>query len=327
MIILTGGAGMIGSMIAWHLNTILNEDQFVIVDEIQEKEQEQNISKRKFVDYIEKKDFAKFLKSANKVSAVIHMGAISATTETNFNNLLNYNIRFSQMLWNFCANKNVPFIYASSAATYGDGECGYADNESTLSQLSPLNPYGYSKHFFDRWIQNEIKTKKLIPPQWCGLKFFNVYGPNEYHKNRMASVVLHAFEQFKQSGQIKLFKSHRHDYNDGMQLRDFIYVKDAVNFVMFFLKNNNISGLYNVGTGHTGSFKELAESVIHNVKGKNSDIKYIDMPNDLRNKYQYYTQANLDKIESLGFDLKLNTLKEGVTDYVQNYLLQKDRYA
>jgi len=258
---------------------------------------------------------------------VIHMGAISATTETNFNNLLNYNIRFSQMLWNFCANKNVPFIYASSAATYGDGECGYADNESTLSQLSPLNPYGYSKHFFDRWIQNEIKTKKLIPPQWCGLKFFNVYGPNEYHKNRMASVVLHAFEQFKQSGQIKLFKSHRPDYDDGMQLRDFIYVKDAVNFVMFFLKNNNISGLYNVGTGHTGSFKELAESVIHNVKGKNSDIKYIDMPNDLRNKYQYYTQANLDKIESLGFDLKLNTLKEGVTDYVQNYLLQKDRYA
>jgi len=327
MIILTGGAGMIGSMIAWHLNTILNEDQFVIVDEIQKKEQEQNISKRKFIDYIEKKDFAKFFKSANKVSAVIHMGAISATTETNFNNLLNYNIRFSQMLWHFCATKNVPFIYASSAATYGDGESGYTDNESTLSQLSPLNPYGYSKHFFDRWIQNEIKTKKLIPPQWCGLKFFNVYGPNEYHKNRMASVVLHAFEQFNQGGQIKLFKSYRPDFDDGMQLRDFIYVKDAVSFVMFFLKNNNISGLYNVGTGHAGSFKELAESVIHNVEGENSDIKYIDMPNDLRNKYQYYTQANLDKIESLGFDLKLNTLKEGVTDYVQNYLLQKDRYA
>jgi len=327
MIILTGGAGMIGSIIAWHLNTILNEDQFVIVDEIHEKEQEQNISKRKFIDYIEKKDFDKFLKSADKVSAVIHMGAISATTETNFNNLLNCNIRFSQMLWHFCASKNIPFIYASSAATYGDGESGYTDNESTLSQLSPLNPYGYSKHFFDRWVQNEIKTKQLIPPQWCGLKFFNVYGPNEYHKNRMASVVLHAFEQFKQDGQIKLFKSHRPDYHDGMQLRDFIYVKDAVNFVIFFLKNNNISGLFNVGTGRAGSFKELAESVIHNVEGENSDIKYIDMPNDLRNKYQYYTQANLDKIESLGFDLKLNTLKEGVTDYVQNYLLQKDRYA
>jgi len=206
MIILTGGAGMIGSMIAWHLNTILNEDQFVIVDEIQKKEQEQNISKRKFIDYIEKKDFAKFLKSANKVSAVIHMGAISATTETNFNNLLNYNIRFSQMLWHFCATKNVPFIYASSAATYGDGESGYTDNESTLSQLSPLNPYGYSKHFFDRWIQNEIKTKKLIPPQWCGLKFFNVYGPNEYHKNRMASVVLHAFEQFNQGVRLNYLK-------------------------------------------------------------------------------------------------------------------------
>jgi len=327
MIILTGGAGMIGSMIAWHLNTILNEDQFVIVDEIHGKEQEKNISKRKFIDYIEKKDFDKFLKSANKVTAVIHMGAISATTETNFNNLLNYNIRFSQMLWQFCADKKVPFIYASSAATYGDGESGYTDNESALSQLSPLNPYGYSKHFFDRWIQNEIKTKKLIPPQWCGLKFFNVYGPNEYHKNRMASVVLHAFEQFKQAGQIKLFKSHRPDYNDGMQLRDFIYVKDAVKFVIFFLKNNNISGLYNVGTGNAGSFKELAESVIYNVKGNNSDIKYIDMPNDLRNKYQYYTQANLDKIKLLDFDLKLNNLKEGVADYVQNYLIQKDRYA
>ena len=327
MIILTGGAGMIGSMIAWHLNTILNEDKFVIIDEIYNKEQEKNISKRKFIDYIEKKDFHKFLKNVDKVSAVIHMGAISATTETNFNNLLNYNIRFSQMLWHFCAKKKVPFIYASSAATYGDGENGYTDSESKLDQLSPLNPYGYSKHFFDRWIQNEIKTKQQIPPQWCGLKFFNVYGPNDYHKNRMASVVLHAFEQFKQDGQIKLFKSHHDDYMDGMQLRDFIYVKDAVNYVIFFLQNSKISGLYNVGTGKAGSFKELAESVIHNVQGKNSDIKYIDMPNDLRNKYQYYTQANLDKIEKLGFDLKLNTLKEGVTDYVQNYLLQKDRYA
>ena len=231
------------------------------------------------------------------------------------------------MLWNFCANKNVPFIYASSAATYGDGESGYVDNESTLSQLSPLNPYGYSKHFFDRWIQNEIKTKKLIPPQWCGLKFFNVYGPNEYHKNRMASVVFHAFQQFQKEKEIRLFKSENPDYKDGMQLRDFIYVKDAVEYVMYFLKNNHISGLFNSGTGVAQSFRDLAEAVIENTDGDKSNIKYIDMPDDLKGKYQYYTEANLDKIKAKGLNLKFKNLKEGVNDYMQNYLLTPDRYA
>jgi ADP-L-glycero-D-manno-heptose 6-epimerase len=327
MIILTGGAGMIGSMIAWHLNTILNENKFVIVDDIKNKVQEKNISKRKFIEYIKKKDFEKFIKNKHKISAIIHMGAISSTTETNFNNLLSSNIRFSQMLWHLSAKYKIPFIYASSAATYGNGKNGYIDDESILTKLCPLNPYGYSKHFFDQWIQNEIKNNQLTPPQWCGLKFFNVYGPNEYHKNKMASVVFHAFEQIQEKSEINLFKSYHPDYKDGMQLRDFIYVKDAVDIVMFFLKNNNISGLFNVGTGHAGSFKELAEEVINNTKKEHSIIKYIDMPNDLKEKYQYYTQANLDKIRSVGFNQKLKGLKEGVADYVQNYLLQNDRNA
>jgi len=327
MILLTGGAGMIGSIIAWHLNTILNEDQFVIVDNIQNKEQEKNFSKRHFIEYVDKKDLQKFLKDKKNISSILHMGAISATTETNFNNLLECNIRYSQMLWHWCVKNKIPYIYASSAATYGGGEFDYIDDEKKLDQLCPLNAYGYSKHFFDRWVQNQINSNQPTPPQWCGLKFFNVYGPNEYHKNRMASVVFHAFNQFRNEGEIRLFKSEHPDYKDGLQLRDFIYVKDAVDCVMFFLKNNNISGLFNIGTGHAQSFKELAESVILNSKGNLSSIRYINMPNDLQGKYQYYTQANLDKIRAIGLNLKFKSLNKGVTDYVQNYLLQQDRYA
>ena len=190
------------------------------------------------------------------------MGAISATTESNFNRLLQSNIRFSQALWHWCAENKVPFIYASSAATYGDGSVGYDDNESELDKLSPLNAYGYSKHFFDRWVQLELSKNQPTPPQWCGLKFFNVYGPNEYHKGRMASVVFHSFNQFKETNQIKLFKSEHPSYADGMQVRDFIYVKDAVKIIIFFLNNNNFMNL-----------------------------------------------------------------KEGVTDYLESYLLTSDRYA
>ena len=197
MIILTGGAGMIGSIIAWHLNTILNEDQFVIVDDLLTKDQEQNFAKRKFIDYINKNDLPKYIKNIKNINAVIHMGAISATTEPNFNKLLVSNIRYSQMLWSWCSQNNVPFIYASSAATYGGGANGYDDNEDLLPELNPLNAYGYSKHFFDQWVLSQVSSNQPSPPQWCGLKFFNVYGPNEYHKNRMASVVFHAFQQYQ----------------------------------------------------------------------------------------------------------------------------------
>mgnify|MGYP001238118615 FL=1 len=327
MIILTGGGGMIGSMIAWHLNTQMNFDDFVIVDDLINKQQENNFNKRKFIEYIAKDDLKKYLSDKKNVSAVIHMGAISATTESNFNRLLQSNIRFSQALWHWCAENKVPFIYASSAATYGDGSVGYDDNESELDKLSPLNAYGYSKHFFDRWVQLELSKNQPTPPQWCGLKFFNVYGPNEYHKGRMASVVFHSFNQFKETNQIKLFKSEHPSYADGMQVRDFIYVKDAVKIIIFFLNNNNFSGLYNVGTGNAETFKSLADAVLINTKGQPDDIKYIEMPNDLKGKYQYYTQATMNKINSIGFNDNFMNLKEGVTDYLENYLLTSDRYA
>ena len=327
MIILTGGGGMIGSMIAWHLNTQMNFDDFVIVDDLINEQQENNFNKRKFIEYIAKDDLEKYLSDKKNISAVIHMGAISATTESNFNRLLHSNIRFSQALWYWCAENKVPFIYASSAATYGDGSFGYSDNESELDQLNPLNAYGYSKHFFDRWVQLEVSKNQPTPPQWCGLKFFNVYGPNEYHKGRMASVVFHAFNQYHENTQIKLFKSEHPSYADGMQVRDFIYVKDAVEIIIFFLNNNNLSGLYNAGTGNAQTFKALAEAVLINTKGLPDDIKYINMPNDLKGKYQYYTQATMNKINSIGFNSNFMNLKEGVTDYLKNYLLTSDRYA
>ena len=327
MIILTGGGGMIGSMIAWHLNTQMNFDDFVIVDDLINEQQENNFNKRKFIEYIAKDDLEKYLSDKKNISAVIHMGAISATTESNFNRLLHSNIRFSQALWHWCAENKVPFIYASSAATYGDGSFGYGDNESELDQLNPLNAYGYSKHFFDRWVQLEVSKNQPTPPQWCGLKFFNVYGPNEYHKGRMASVVFHAFNQYHENTQIKLFKSEHPSYADGMQVRDFIYVKDAVEIIIFFLNNNNLSGLYNAGTGNAQTFKALAEAVLINTKGLPDDIKYINMPNDLKGKYQYYTQATMNKINSIGFNSNFMNLKEGVTDYLKNYLLTSDRYA
>ena len=327
MIILTGGGGMIGSMIAWHLNTQMNFDDFVIVDDLINEQQENNFNKRKFIEYIAKDDLEKYLNDKKNVSVVIHMGAISATTESNFNRLLQSNIRFSQALWHWCAENKVPFIYASSAATYGNGSVGYGDNESELDKLSPLNAYGYSKHFFDRWVQLELSKNQPTPPQWCGLKFFNVYGPNEYHKGRMASVAFHAFNQFKETNQIKLFKSEHPSYADGMQVRDFIYVKDAVKIIIFFLNNNNFSGLYNAGTGNAETFKALAEALLINTKGQPDDIKYIEMPNDLKGKYQYYTQATMNKINSIGFNDNFMNLKEGVTDYLENYLLTSDRYA
>ena len=305
----------------------MNFDDFVIVDDLINEQQENNFNKRKFIEYIAKDDLEKYLNDKKNVSAVIHMGAISATTESNFNRLLQSNIRFSQALWHWCAENKVPFIYASSAATYGDGSVGYDDNESELDKLSPLNAYGYSKHFFDRWVQLELSKNQPTPPQWCGLKFFNVYGPNEYHKGRMASVAFHAFNQFKETNQIKLFKSEHPSYADGMQVRDFIYVKDAVKIIIFFLNNNNFSGLYNAGTGNAETFKALAEALLINTKGQPDDIKYIEMPNDLKGKYQYYTQATMNKINSIGFNDNFMNLKEGVTDYLENYLLTSDRYA
>ena len=326
MIVITGGAGMIGSMIAWHLNSLLGRDDIVIVDRQEHPDQWQNLVKRRYANYLDKDELLPWLHSKPKVDAVIHMGAISATTERDFNKLVDTNIRYSQQLWQWCAEQQVPFLYASSAATYGGGEHGYQDDQTQLDRLRPLNGYGYSKQFFDQWALRQVAQGLPTPPQWCGFKFFNVYGPNEYHKGRMASVALHSFNQFRELGTVKLFKSHVQGYEDGMQLRDFVYVKDAAAVVAHFLAHPQHSGIYNVGTGQARAFRDLALAVMDSQQLKPS-ITYIDMPQDLHGKYQYYTQASMDKVLATGYRQPFHTLEQGVADYVQHYLTQPDPYC
>ncbi len=331
MIVITGGAGMIGSIIAWHLNTVLERDDIVIVDRINHPDQWQNLCHRRYANYLDKDELFDWLSDsiktrARKIDAVIHMGAISDTTERDFNKLLQDNVRYSQQLWSWCAENKVPFLYASSAATYGGGECGYNDDEGQIDEFRPLNAYGYSKQFFDQWALKQVKDKLPSPPQWCGFKFFNVYGPNEYHKERMASVALQSFKQFTEHGTVKLFKSHVQGYEDGMQLRDFVYVKDAAAAVAYFLANPSKSGIFNIGTGKASAFKDLATTVMTSM-GHKPSITYIDMPQDLHGKYQYFTEANTDNLLKAGYTQPFHTLEEGVRDYVQNYLMQPDPYC
>jgi len=327
MIVITGGAGMIGSMIAWHLNSVLGRDDLVIVDRFSQPDQWQNLCHRRYANYLDKDELLPWLENTGqKIDAIIHMGAISATTERDFNKLVQDNIRYSQALWTWCTKNDVPFLYASSAATYGNGDQGYDDNEDRLDELRPLNGYGYSKQFFDQWALRQVRDGSPVPPQWCGFKFFNVYGPNEYHKERMASVALHSFNQFRELGTVKLFKSNLPEYADGMQLRDFVYVKDAAAIVAHFLADGGKSGLYNVGTGQARAFKDLALAVMNSM-GKKPSITYIDMPQDLHGKYQYFTQANIAKLRAAGYTQPFHTLEDGVGDYVQNYLMKPDSYC
>ena len=325
MIIITGAAGMIGSVTAWHLNNNLGENDLILCDDLAYENQEKNLSKRKYLDFVKKDQLLTSLSQidAKKIDAIIHMGAISATTEKVFSKLIKDNIRFSQKLWSYCTEKKIPFIYASSAATYGDGSQGYDDE--IHSGLKPLNAYGYSKYFFDRWALDMAK-KNECPPYWAGCKFFNVYGPNEYHKGRMASVVYHAFNQINNEGLIKLFKSNKPQFEDGGQLRDFIYVKDAVSAMIHLLNTKKINGLFNIGTGKAQTFFELAKSLVKNHQASIKQIQFIDMPSDLDGKYQYFTEAKIDKLFKSGYDLTFNDLDSGVSDYYQNYLSQKDQY-
>jgi len=322
MIVITGGAGMIGSVIAWQLNQQGRED-LVIVDRQTHAEQWQNLCHRRYADYLDKDELLPWLASGPEVEAIIHMGAISATTERDWNRLLESNIRYSQQLWQWCAERQVPFFYASSAATYGGGEQGYAD--TTLDNLRPLNAYGYSKLFFDQWAQRQAAAGHA-PQHWAGFKFFNVYGPNEYHKGRMASVAYHSYQQFRDRGSVKLFKSDRPEVADGMQLRDFVYVKDAAGVLCWFLQNPAPCGLFNIGTGQARAFKDLAEAVMASA-GNPPRIDWIEMPDDLRGKYQYFTQADMNKLRAAGYDRPFHSLEEGVRDYVQNYLMQPDPYC
>jgi ADP-L-glycero-D-manno-heptose 6-epimerase len=329
MIVITGGAGMIGSIIAWHLNNKLNRDDIVIVDRITHEEQWQNLAHRKYAHYLDKDQLMSWLENRTDIEAIIHMGAISATTERDFNKLVETNIQYSQNLWAWCADNKVPFFYASSAATYGDGNLGYDD--ASIDNLRPLNGYGYSKHFFDQWALRQTGNKSPAPPSWAGFKFFNVYGPNEYHKERMASVAFHTFNQFSQTGTMKLFKGTKAGVEDGMQMRDFVYVKDAASVVSYFLesainKNPAPSSIYNIGTGKARSFKDLATAVMTGMS-REPHITYIDMPQDLQGKYQYFTEATMSKLASAGYKQPFHSLEEGVRDYVQNYLMQEDKYC
>ena len=305
MIILTGGGGMIGSMIAWHLNTQMNFDDFVIVDDLINEQQENNFNKRKFIEYIAKDDLEKYLNDKKNVSAVIHMGAISATTESNFNRLLQSNIRFSQALWHWCAENKVPFIYASSAATYGDGSVGYDDNESELDKLSPLNAYGYSKHFFDRWVQLELSKNQPTPPQWCGLKFFNVYGPKEFFKGPTSSMVIQLGHQILDNKPPRLFHGSENI------LRDFIYIDDVIQANIKACSTKRC-GVFNVGTGKPRSFQDIAD-ILQNEMGTDFGTEYFTNPFE---GYQTHTQANISSSQkNFGFEPKIS-LEQGIKAYI-----------
>ena len=314
-IIVTGGAGFIGSCVVRTLNDLGRYD-IIVVDNIASTGKWMNLRNKKYVEYVQKNAFLPKLEQEDfgKIDAIIHLGACSATTENNFDYLWLNNVEYTKTLWKYCSKKDIQFIYASSAATYGGGEKGFDDNVD-IDCLRPLNGYGYSKQVFDQWALKQSEK----PKQYVGLKFFNVYGPNEYNKQSMASMVFHGYRQIKTDGEIRLFKSCNSDYADGGQLRDFVYVKDVCDVIMYFLNNPQHSGTFNVGTGRAQSFRELAEATFKALKIK-PNIKYIDMPAELRDKYQYYTRATMGKLKSIGYDKNFVDVDAGVKDYVTNYL-------
>ncbi len=314
MYIVTGGAGFIGSCIVRTLNDAGIED-IIIVDNIASTEKWMNMRNKRYLKYVNKKDFLAELPSYKDVQAIIHMGACSSTIEKDFDYLWTNNFEFTKTLWNYCAGKQISYIYASSAATYGDGEQGF-DDKMDIDQLRPLNGYGYSKQLFDQWVKHQAT---VYPKQYVGLKFFNVYGPNEYYKGSMASMIFHGFNQIKSDGEIRLFKSCNPNYEDGCQLRDFVYVKDVCAVINWFLNNPTKSGLYNLGTGRAQSFKELAEAIFHAL-GLDPNIRYIDMPEYLKNKYQYYTKAEMSKLREAGYNKEFIDIESGARDYVLNHL-------
>ncbi|UZT05998.1 ADP-glyceromanno-heptose 6-epimerase [Clostridium sp. LQ25] len=315
-VIITGGAGFIGSCMVRTLNNIGIED-IIIVDNISTSDKWMNMRNKKYITYYHKDEFLEQLENLTDVTCIIHMGACSATTERNFDYLWNNNFEYTKALWNYCTEKQISFIYASSAATYGDGKFGF-DDCMDINKLMPLNGYGYSKQLFDLWAEKQ----EAHPKQYVGLKFFNVYGPNEYFKGSMASMIYHGFKQIKQNGKIKLFKSYNSNYNNGEQLRDFVYVKDVCEVILWLMNNINVNGLFNVGTGSAQSFQELAEATFHALNLE-PNIEYIDMPEQLQEKYQYYTKAEMDKLKSFGYDKPFRNLNDGAEDYVRNHLEKK----
>lgn len=319
MYFLTGGAGFIGSNIAGALAT--RDKPLVIADTLGSADKWRNIAKIQFEAIIPPMEIFDFLtKHIKTLSAIIHMGAISSTMEKDVDLIIHTNFTLSQQLWNFCSKNSIQFIYASSAATYGSGENGFKDDFSAeyLANLNPLNAYGWSKNLFDRWVFEQVKSNN-VPPQWAGLKFFNVYGPNEFHKGSQASVVSHIYPFAKDNKICHLFKSYNPEYADGWQLRDFVWVGDCVNVVLWLLDNPNVSGLLNVGSGEARSFYDLAKNVYLALE-KEPIIEYIDMPETLRAKYQYFTCADLKKLREIGYVFPTTKLEDGINSYIKNLL-------
>jgi ADP-L-glycero-D-manno-heptose 6-epimerase len=321
MILVTGGAGFIGSALIAELNARGYDDIFV-VDILGKDERWKNLRHLRFSDYMESDDFSEMVTDSEvdlDVDAIVHLGACSDTTERDCTYLVRNNYEFSKLLAGWALEIGARFVYASSAATYGDGAQGFADDEDKMQDLVPLNMYGYSKHMFDLWCKRQGLLDKFV-----GVKYFNVFGPNEYHKGDMRSFVLKAYEQINATGGVKLFKSHRDDYADGGQLRDFIYVRDAVAMTLFFLERPDTAGIYNVGTGQARSWNDLAKAVF-GAMDKPVKIDYIDMPEVLRDKYQYFTQADITKVREAGYEEPTISLEKSVEDYVRNYL-RKEAY-
>ena len=317
MIVVTGAAGFIGSCLVSHLNKA-GYTNIVAVDDFSKNEKDENLNGKTLLAKVGRDDFMLWLgEYGGEVEFIYHIGARTDTTEFDTKIFDKLNLNYSKDIWNLAVKYNIPLVYASSAATYGLGEHGYKDDHSIVDKLKPLNPYGDSKNDFDKWILTQVTE----PPFWAGLKFFNVYGPNEYHKGRMASVIFHAFNQINKTDGMKLFRSHNENYKDGEQLRDFIYVKDVVNVCLFLMEQEQSSGIYNLGSGKARTFLDLTKNTF-SAMGKEAMIDFVDTPLDIRDKYQYFTEADMQKLYAAGYKTPFHTLEEGVTDYVSNYLIE-----
>ncbi|WP_128543890.1 ADP-glyceromanno-heptose 6-epimerase [Larkinella soli] len=315
MIIVTGAAGFIGSCLISKLNQE-NFNVIIAVDDFSRPEKLHNLEGKRIHERVDREEFFEWLDSNyHEVEFLFHIGARTDTTEFDRRIFEHLNVDYSKKIWEKCIAYQIPLVYASSAATYGLGELGYDDNESLIPQLKPLNPYGDSKNEFDNWVLEQPQR----PFFWAGLKFFNVYGPNEYHKSRMASVIYHAFCQISQTGRMRLFRSHHPDFRDGEQMRDFIYVKDVVDVCLFLMHQRRNSGIYNLGSGKARTFLDLATNTFH-AMGVTPQIDFIDTPEDIRDKYQYFTQANMSKLRSIGYSKPFHSLEEGIDDYVKQFL-------
>jgi ADP-L-glycero-D-manno-heptose 6-epimerase len=321
-IVVTGAAGFIGSCLVGYLN-YKGYSKIILVDDFSRKDKLSNLENKRFSDVIERNEFFEWLfEEKPKIDFFFHIGARTDTTEFNYAIHQRLNVEYSKKIWDYCTVHDIPLIYASSAATYGNGDLGYDDdNNDVINILRPLNPYGVSKNEFDKWVLHQ----RNHPTFWTGLKFFNVYGPNEFHKGRMASVIFHAFNQINKNGEVKLFKSYNPDYKDGQQLRDFIYVKDILKVCYWLMEHQPTSGIYNVGTGKARSFIDLAKSTFGGLDIK-PRIEFVDMPDDIRFNYQYFTEAKMNKLRSVGYMDEFYSLERGVDDYVRNYLAKGKKY-